>query len=70
MRIVKKTSQSRRDFYAIYECEYCGCRYEGSGYDDLNFHQHVIPNMKCPKCGETSKGQISSHPDVPEGVVL
>lgn len=24
------------------------------GYDDANFHQNVIPAMKCPKCGKAA----------------
>ena len=54
MKIKKITSQMRRDFYAIYECEHCGHEYERSGYDDANFHQNVIPGMKCPECGKTA----------------
>lgn len=54
MKIKTITSQSRRDFHAIYECEGCGATYEGSGYDDANFHQNVIPNFKCKVCGKTS----------------
>ena len=54
MRIKKITSQSRRDFYAIYECEHCGHTYEDSGYDDTNFHQNVIPQIECAKCGKTA----------------
>jgi DNA-directed RNA polymerase subunit RPC12/RpoP len=52
MKIKKITSQSRRDFYAIYECEHCGHEVEESGYDDAFFHQEVIPNKKCGKCGK------------------
>lgn len=54
MRIKEITSQNRRDFRAEYECEYCGATREGYGYDDDNFHQNVIPEMKCEKCGKTS----------------
>lgn len=54
MKIKEITSQSRRDFYAIYECEHCGHTEKGSGYDDANFHQNVIPKMKCEKCGKTA----------------
>lgn len=52
MKIKKILSQTRRDFTAIYECEYCGNQHEGYGYDDNNFHQNVIPDMKCKKCGK------------------
>lgn len=54
MRIKEKKRQHRRDFTAIYECGHCGHEEEGSGYDDANFHQNVIPNMKCGECGKTA----------------
>ena len=54
MKIKTIISQSRRDFTAIYECEHCGYSHEGTGYDDTNFHQNVIPKMKCAKCGKTA----------------
>jgi ribosomal protein L37AE/L43A len=54
MRIKSITSQSRRDFYAIYECEHCGAEHKGGGYDDDNFHRNVIPQMKCPQCGKVA----------------
>ena len=54
MKIQKIISQMRRDFTAIYECEHCGATHEGSGYDDSNFHQNVIPTFKCNKCGKTA----------------
>jgi len=52
MKIKEILSQSRRDFWAIYECEHCGHEEKSSGYDDTNFHQNVIPQMKCAKCGK------------------
>ena len=54
MRIKKIESQTRRDFYAIYECEHCGFTKRSSGYDDDNFHRNVVPNMKCDKCKKTA----------------
>ena len=54
MKIKEITYQNRRDFTAIYICEGCGHEYKGDGYDDANFHNNVIPNMKCKICGETS----------------
>ena len=47
------TNQTRRDFNAIYECENCGHTQKGYGYDDRNFHDNVIPEMKCKKCGKS-----------------
>jgi ribosomal protein L37AE/L43A len=54
MKIKKILSQSRRDFTAIYKCEHCGYEHEGYGYDDSNFHNNVIPGMKCKECGKIS----------------
>lgn len=54
MKIETIESQSRRDFYAVYRCEHCGHTTRGSGYDDANFHQNVIPAMKCVECGKTA----------------
>ena len=54
MRIKKILSRHRRDFTAIYECEYCQHEHKSSGYDDAYFHHSVIPNMKCPSCKKTA----------------
>ena len=51
MKIQKILDQNRRDFTAIYECEHCGDTHTSHGYDDSNFHQNVIPDMVCKKCG-------------------
>ncbi|NLZ54303.1 MAG: hypothetical protein GX892_14380 [Thermoanaerobacteraceae bacterium] len=50
MHIKKIVSRHRRDFIANYECEHCGFEVERPGYDDLNFHQNIIPIMECPYC--------------------
>lgn len=53
MKIKTINSQHRRDFTATLECEHCGNEQElRSGYDDDNYHQNVIPALKCNKCGE------------------
>ena len=55
MKIKKITSQARRDFSAIMVCEHCGKEdFNKYGYDDDNYHNNVIPNMKCKSCGEKS----------------
>ena len=54
MKIKKIVSQSRRDFTAIYECEHCGHEKKDGGYDDANFHENVIPDMKCGECGKSA----------------
>lgn len=53
MKINKILYQYRRDFRAVYECEGCGHMHEGRGYDDANFHENVIPSMRCPVCNKT-----------------
>ena len=52
MKIKKITWQHRRDFEAIYVCEHCGYEKDGGGYDDSNYHNNVIPKMKCSDCGK------------------
>lgn len=54
MRIKEITSQHRRDFFAIFVCEHCGHEKRGSGYDDIHFHENVLPKKKCSKCGKVS----------------
>lgn len=72
MRIKTILSQHRRDFYAVYECDHCGHETgKQPGYDDANFHQNVIPSMKCPKCGQTAKASTpKTAPTVPAHVVI
>ena len=53
MRIKEITYQSRRDFKAKFICPHCGYEEEKWGYDDAYFHQNIIPDIKCPKCGKT-----------------
>ncbi len=54
MRIKHIINQNRRDFNAIYECEFCGKEVKDRGYDDSYFHNDVIPNKICPDCGKSS----------------
>ena len=67
MRIKEIVAQHRRDFTAIYECEHCGHCVIASGYDDANFHQNVVPAMKCQKCGkiasETYRPLTTKYPE-------
>jgi len=69
MHIRQKISQYRRDFTAEYECEFCGARQQGHGYDDSYFHEQVIPNMECGGCGK-SASVVTSSPDVPAEAVI
>lgn len=55
MKIKKITSQSRRDFTAIMECEHCeATEVNSSGYDDTYYHNTVIPEMECKTCGKSA----------------
>ncbi|GAF95018.1 unnamed protein product [marine sediment metagenome] len=54
MKIKEITSQSRRDFTAIFVCEHCNFEVKKSGYDDAYFHDTVIPGMKCIRCNQVS----------------
>lgn len=58
MKLIEKLDQHRRDFKGKYECQGCGNTEEDKGlysYDDDNFHDNVIPNMKCENCGKNTK---------------
>ena len=71
MKIKEITSQCRRDFYAIYACEHCGFEEKGSGYDDANFHENVIPAMKCKECGLTAgESYVPIATKYPAGFVI
>ena len=67
MRIKTILNQHRRDFTAIYECEHCDHEEKSSGYDDVNFHQNVIPKMLCGMCGKTANEEYrplaTKYPD-------
>ena len=71
MRIKTITSQVRRDFYAIYECEHCGHKQRGTGYDDTYFHQHVVPAMECHSCGKHAVDASDARtPGYPDGQIV
>jgi len=71
VKIKEIISQSRRDFQAIYECEHCGHTFEGYGYDDRNFHEVVIPAMKCPECKKQAKSTYRPlQPKYPDSLTV
>lgn len=58
MKIKKIKNQNRRDFSAIMKCEFCNHEQDlNSGYDDRNYHDNVIPNMKCKSCGKSTNSE-------------
>lgn len=57
MKLKQILFQHRRDFQGKYECEFCGhidIDNHMESYDDKNFHENVIPNMECLKCGKST----------------
>lgn len=72
MKIKQILSQSRRDFFAILICEHCKNEEKlTTGYDDANYHQNVIPNMKCEECGKKAdKDYRPLAPRYPENRII
>ena len=69
MRIKKIISQHRRDYTAVMICEHCNHEQKDSGYDDANYHQNVIPKIKCDVCGKTaSDDYMPQATKYPEGM--
>lgn len=57
MFIQKVINHHRNDFSAIMECEHCQSEHKLiTGYNDDNYHQNVIPAMKCKSCGKNRAG--------------
>lgn len=69
MKIKKILSQHRRDFAALMICGHCGFEREERGYDDCYFHNNVIPEMICLKCGKKGEEDYQPYtPVYPEGM--
>lgn len=63
MKITKTYDWSRRDFYYDATCEHCGhTTKDNSGYDDSNYYNNVVPDMKCPNCNESSNSKSTDAP--------
>ena len=70
MKIINSYNFSRRDFWADMECQHCGHVEKGvSCYDDSFFHQQVIPDMACKKCGKKGE-EITSGARFSDDVVM
>lgn len=51
------------DYSAIMKCEFCGSyQTDPNGYDDLNYHNNVIPIIECLTCKKSSTGSPKSFP--------
>ncbi len=66
MKITKRYNQHRRDFLADLLCESCENEEKRvSCYDDRNFHDNVIPAMKCKTCKKSRNDlKIISEPPI------
>ena len=68
MKLISILYQNRRDFQGKYKCEFCNHIETDSSmdsYDDRYYHDEVIPNKKCKKCGKSTiseKGIIDKTP--------
>lgn len=63
MKIKQFLSQHRFDFIAIMECEHCGHEAKNTrGYNDANYHERVIPAMRCASCGK-DRSAATEHTD-------
>lgn len=68
MRIKQITWQHRNDFDALMECEHCESTQElKSGYNDVYYHQKVIPSITCTSCKKNRAGE--SKIENPNGTV-
>jgi hypothetical protein len=56
MKIKRIISQKNRSFTAIYICEHCDQERTSGGYDDLHFHQHLLPLEPCSHCAKKRPG--------------
>ena len=55
MKLLQITDQSGRDVCYDTECEACGEKETHmGGYNDRNYWDNVLPEMKCHKCGKST----------------
>ena len=53
MIIKEMLIQDDKEFKAIFTCEFCDNHVIKRGYNNKDFHDNIIPNVKCEKCGKT-----------------
>ena len=55
-----RNGKPRNFTWALYKCEFCGHEETDNSmdsYDDRYFHDNVIPNVKCSKCGKSTNSE-------------
>jgi hypothetical protein len=50
MKIKKIIHQENNHLKATFECEHCENEFVGSGINNTDFHNIVLPNLNCPDC--------------------
>ena len=56
MKWINVKDRSRNDFWGTTECEHCGfVDTNAKGYDDFNYHENVVPSLRCPACLSTAQ---------------
>lgn len=59
MHIQRYTFQLRNDFSAVIQCPHCMFTTElKGGYNDANYHNNVLPAMKCENCGHSERDVV------------
>ncbi|SCB51764.1 hypothetical protein GA0061099_102142 [Bradyrhizobium yuanmingense] len=58
MKIQTLTDQLRNDLYGTLVCEHCEHSQKFVGYDDANWHNNVLPAIKCSTCLRDRSGEI------------
>lgn len=63
MKITNTYNWNRRDFSFDATCEHCGgVDKKNYGYDDANYYNNVVPDIKCSNCGESSNSKPTDQP--------
>jgi hypothetical protein len=69
MKITETYGWHRRDFSFTAKCEHCGnVETNINGYDDDNFYNNVVPDMKCTKCSESTNSKPNDN--VPKTIII
>jgi len=71
MYIKEILSRNRRDLTVVFMCEHCGYEITGHAYDDSYYHEHVVPQKECPRCGRVAASDYKPlEPQHPDWMVL
>jgi len=54
MEVKKILAEFDDSSYVEFICEHCHHTFNGHAYPDKFFYDNELPNMVCPKCGEST----------------